>query len=61
MKAQMGSLNWAYLPGNLSDGWIGGGGALELDCLTLSLSLSRWEICEGNLEGAHLLGTLTFM
>jgi len=54
----LGNLDWAHLPGTLRDGWR----ALEIERLSLSLSLYLWELCEGNLEGgAPLLGTLKVM
>jgi hypothetical protein len=47
--AQLGNLEWAHLPGTLRDGrkfW------------KENVSLSLWELCEGNLEGGNpLLGT----
>ena len=47
MGAQFGNLEGAYLPGTLRYVWKG-----PWRCgLSLSLPLSLWELCEGNLEG----------
>jgi len=45
--AQLGSMEWVHLPGTLRDGWKG----LWRWGISLSLSLSLWELCEGNMKG----------